>query len=150
MDDDCNQGKDDYSDIQDRALSTRCVRYLMPKWTVYVRSRCTDHYNIIFLLEYSWVYSRSWIQRVFYNGCSRVLEKFVRISGVHAHMDIRCSKQLILTEELFTEGIELPLDRRVQNIHTFKLYRISAVTFLRSMFAKKNMECLNLSWICFV
>ncbi len=69
----------------------------------------------------------------------------MRISGVHAHMDIRCSKQLILTEELFTEGIELPLDRRVQNIHTFKLYRISAVTFLRSMFAKKNMECLNLS-----
>ncbi len=27
MDDYCNQGKDDYSDIQDRALGTRYVRY---------------------------------------------------------------------------------------------------------------------------
>ncbi len=57
MDDYCNQGKDDYSDIQDRALGVHCVRY---KWyTVYVRSRRTDNYNIIFLLEYSSAYSRS-------------------------------------------------------------------------------------------
>ncbi len=62
----------------------------------------------------------------------------MRISGVHVHMGIRRSKQLVLTEELFTDGIELPLDHRVQNIHTFKLYRISAVTFLRSMFAKRT------------
>ncbi len=34
MDGDCNQGKDDYSDIQDRALGARCVRYLMRKRTV--------------------------------------------------------------------------------------------------------------------
>ncbi len=27
MDDYCNQGKDDYSDIQDRALGARYVRY---------------------------------------------------------------------------------------------------------------------------
>ncbi len=53
MDDDCNQGKDDYSDIQYCALGARCVRYLMRKRTVYVRSRRTDHYNIIFLLEHS-------------------------------------------------------------------------------------------------
>ncbi len=31
-----------------------------------------DLYNIIFLLEYSSVYSHSGIQRVFYNGCWRV------------------------------------------------------------------------------
>ncbi len=61
MDDGCNQGKDDYSDIQDCALGARCVRYLTRKRTVYVRSRRTDHYNIIFLLEYSSVYSRSWM-----------------------------------------------------------------------------------------
>ncbi len=41
--------------------------------------------SLIFLLEYSSVYSRSWIQRVFNNGCSRVLEKFVRIGGVYVH-----------------------------------------------------------------
>ncbi len=51
MGDDCNQGKDDYGDIQDRALGARRVCYLMRKQTVYVRSRHTDHYNIIFLLE---------------------------------------------------------------------------------------------------
>ncbi len=54
----------------------------MRKRTVYVRSRRTDHTNIIFLLEYCSVYSHSWIQRVFYNWCSHVLEKFARISGV--------------------------------------------------------------------
>ncbi len=77
----------------------------MRKQTVYVRSRHTDQSNIIFLLEYSSVYSRSWMQRVFYNGCSYVLEKFVRISGVYVHTGIRHSKQLVLTEELFTDGI---------------------------------------------
>ncbi len=77
----------------------------MRKRTVYVRSRLTHHYNIIFLLEYSSVYSRSWIQRVFYNGCSRVLEKFLKISGVYVHTGIRRSKQLVLTEELFTDGV---------------------------------------------
>ncbi len=45
MDEDCNQGKDDYSDIQDRALGARRVLYLMRKRTMYVRSRHTDHYN---------------------------------------------------------------------------------------------------------
>ncbi len=44
MDDDCNH-KDDYSDRQNCALGARCVRYLMRKRTVYVRTRCTDHYN---------------------------------------------------------------------------------------------------------
>ncbi len=39
MDDDCNQGKDDYSDIQYRALGARFVCVL------------SAHYNIIFLLE---------------------------------------------------------------------------------------------------
>ncbi len=43
----------------------------------------------------------------------------MRISGVHVHTGI---KQLVLTEELFTDGIELPLDHRVQNRNTFKLY----------------------------
>ncbi len=33
MDDDCNHGKDDYSDIQDRALGVQCV-LLMRKQTV--------------------------------------------------------------------------------------------------------------------
>ncbi len=51
MDDDCNQGKDDYNGIQYRALGVRFVRYLMRKRTVCVRSRLTDHYYIIFLLE---------------------------------------------------------------------------------------------------
>ncbi len=47
----------------------------------------------------------SCIQRVFYNGCSRVLEKFMRISGVYVHTGIRRSKQLVLTEELFTDDV---------------------------------------------
>ncbi len=34
-----------------------------------------------------------------------MLEKFVRISGVYVHTGIRCSKQLVLTEELFTDGV---------------------------------------------
>ncbi len=37
---------------------------------------------------------------------------------------------------LFTDVVELPLDRRGQNIHL--LCRISAVTFLRYMFAKNT------------
>ncbi len=61
-----------------------------------------DHCNIIFMLEYSSVYSRSLIKRVFYNRCSCVLEKFVRISGVYVHTGIR---QIVLTEELFTDGV---------------------------------------------
>ncbi len=32
-----------------------------------------------------------------------MLKKFVRISGVHT--GIRCSKQLVLTEEIFTDGV---------------------------------------------
>ncbi len=36
---------------------------------------------------------------------ARVLEKFVRISGVYVHTGTRRSKQLVLTEELFTDGI---------------------------------------------
>ncbi len=98
MDNYCNQVKDDYSDRQDRALGACCVSYLMRKRTVYLGSRRTDHYNIIFLLEYSSVYSRSSIKQVFYNGCSCGLEKFVRISGVN--VGIKRSKQIVLTEEL--------------------------------------------------
>ncbi len=40
MDDYCNQGKDDYSDIQDRALGARYVRYDTQTNCV-VRSRLT-------------------------------------------------------------------------------------------------------------
>ncbi len=95
MDDYCNQGKDDNSDIQNRALG---VRY---NWCANKPCMCAlDHYNIIFLLKYSSVYSLSWLQQVFYYGCSHVLEKFVRISGVYVHTGIRRSKQLVLTEEL--------------------------------------------------
>ncbi len=57
---------------------------MMRKRTVYVHSRFT--------------HISAWIQRVFYNGCSRKLEKFVRISGVHT--GIRRSNRLGLTEEL--------------------------------------------------
>ncbi len=46
---DCNQGKDDYSDMQDRALGMRCVRYMMRKRAVHALSALL----------------RSWIQRVF-------------------------------------------------------------------------------------
>ncbi len=81
MDEYCNQGKEDYSDIQDRALGARYVRYM---WTYAL----------------SITHISAWIQQVFYNGCSRVLEKFVRISGVHVHTGTRPSKQLVLTEEL--------------------------------------------------
>ncbi len=52
-----------------------------------------------------YVRSRSLITIVEYNGCSCVLEKFVRISGVYVHTSIRRSKQLVLTEELFTDGV---------------------------------------------
>ncbi len=31
--------------------------------------------------------------------------KFVRISGVYVHTGIRRSKQLVLTKELFTDGV---------------------------------------------
>ncbi len=49
MDDYCNQGKDDYSDIQTRALGVRYVRY---KWRANEPCMCAlDHSNIIFLLE---------------------------------------------------------------------------------------------------
>ncbi len=95
MDDYCNQGKADYSDMQDCALGMHYVRY---KWCANEQSMIALG-SLIFLLDYSSVYSHSWIQRVFYNGCSRLL-KFVRISGVYVHMGIRCSKQLVLTEEL--------------------------------------------------
>ncbi len=44
MDDYCNQGKDDYSDIQDRALDASYVRY--DAQTNRARSR-----SLIFLLE---------------------------------------------------------------------------------------------------
>ncbi len=54
-----------------------------------------DHSNIIFLLEYSECFITD----------ARVLEKFVRISGVYVHTGTRRSKQLVLTEELFTDGI---------------------------------------------
>ncbi len=59
MDDYWNQGKDDYSDIQGRALRERCVRYNWCANELCMRSRRTDHYNILFLLEYSSVYSHS-------------------------------------------------------------------------------------------
>ncbi len=47
MDDYCNQGKDDYSDIQDRALGARYVRY--DAQTNYM---CALG-SLIFLLEHS-------------------------------------------------------------------------------------------------
>ncbi len=34
-----------------------------------------------------------------------MLEKFVRIGGVYVHTGTRRSKQLVLTEELFTNGV---------------------------------------------
>ncbi len=68
-------------DIQDRALGAHYIRY---KWCANELCTCALG-SLIFLLEYSSVYSCSWIQRVFYNGCSCVLEKFVRISGVYVH-----------------------------------------------------------------
>ncbi len=67
---------------------------MMRKRTVYLHSRLTHHYNII----------SAWIQWAFYNGCSRVL-KFVKISGVYGHTGNKRSKQLVLTEELFTDGV---------------------------------------------
>ncbi len=59
----------------------------MRKRTVYVRSR-----SLIFLLEYSECFITD----------ARVCWKFVRIGGVYVHTGIR---QLVLTEELFTDGI---------------------------------------------
>ncbi len=49
MDYACNQGKDDYSDIQDRALG------VCPLFDMQVNRVCSAliQYNIIFLLEYS-------------------------------------------------------------------------------------------------
>ncbi len=44
---------------------------------------CLNTAQYIHIVEYS----------EFYNGCSRVLEKFARISGVYVHMGIRRSKQ---------------------------------------------------------
>ncbi len=51
----------------------------------------------------------------------------------HQTLQTACSDRGI-----FTDGVELPLDRRVQNIHTFKLYRISAVTFFAKYVCKKE------------
>ncbi len=80
MDDDCTQGKDDYSDIQKLHISST----LMCKQTM-CTLRCTDH----------------WTQRCCQNECIvNVLkwilacfgEDLVRISGVYVHMGIRQSK----------------------------------------------------------
>ncbi len=57
---------------------------------------CLNTAQYIHIVEYS---------ECFINRCSRVLEKFVRISGVYVHTGIRLSKQLVLTEELFTDGV---------------------------------------------
>ncbi len=79
-------------------VTYRIVHYVRYKWCANEQSMIALG-SLIFLLDYSSVYSHSWIQRVFYNGCLRLL-KFVRISGVYVHMGIRCSKLLVLTEEL--------------------------------------------------
>ncbi len=75
---------------------------------------CLNTAQYIHVVEYS---------ECFNNGYSRVLEKFVRISGVHVHMGIRCSKQLVLTEELFTDGVELPSSE-------YTYFHISCIEYL--------------------
>ncbi len=55
MDDYWNPGRDDYSDIQDRALGARYVRY---KWCANEPCMCALG-SLIFLLEYSSVYSHN-------------------------------------------------------------------------------------------
>ncbi len=51
MDEDCNQGKDDYSDIQDRALGARAVSVVDEQRKVYVRSWRTNHSITYFCLN---------------------------------------------------------------------------------------------------
>ncbi len=43
----CNLGKDDYSDLQDRALGAHCVRY---KWCAYELCKCALN-SLIFSLN---------------------------------------------------------------------------------------------------
>ncbi len=120
MDDDCNQGKDDYSDIQDCALGARRVRYLMRKRTVCMCALGA----LITITSYSCLNTAQYIHVVEYSKCF-VMDAPVfwrSLRGSVVFMGIRRSKQLILTEELFTDGIELPLDRRVQNIHSFTYF----------------------------
>ncbi len=73
--------------------------------------------NIIFLLEYSSVYSQSWIQRVFYNGCSRELEKFVRINGVsrvHTYLIMNWVNGMRIWRAVRGEGSELGSSSRAR------------------------------------
>ncbi len=57
----------------------------------------------ITLTSYFCLNTAQYIHIVEYTEC--LLEKFVRISGVYVHTGIRRSKQLVLTEELFTDGV---------------------------------------------
>ncbi len=73
-------------------MQTNCVCALSITLTSYF---CLNTAQYIHVVEYS----------EFYNGCSCVLEKFMRISGDYVHTGIRRSKQLVLTEELFNDGV---------------------------------------------
>ncbi len=65
MDDDCSQGKDDYSEIQDCALGARRVRYLMRKLTVYM---CTLG-TLITITSYFCLSTAQYIHVVEYSEC---------------------------------------------------------------------------------
>ncbi len=91
MDGYCNQGKDDYNDIHDSALGVHYVRY---KWCA--NEPCMRALgSLIFLLEYSSVYSRSC-----FITDARACWRSLWGSVVFEHTGIRRSKQLVLTEEL--------------------------------------------------
>ncbi len=105
---------------------------------MYVRCRRTDHIKIIFLLEHS---SVAYIHIVEYSECfitdARMFWRSLWGSAVHVQAGI--SKQLVLTEGLFTDSrLQIAEFRIYILLHTFKWYRISAVTFFVKYVCKKT------------
>ncbi len=138
MDDDCNQGKDDYSDIQDRALGTRCVRYY---WCANEPCMCAVG-ALITITSYFCLNIAQYIYVVEYSECfimdACVFWRSLWGSVVFMYMGIKRSKQLVLTEELFTDGIELPLDRRSE--YTYFYILLSCIEYLQWHFCEVCLQ----------
>ncbi len=92
--------KDYYSDILDRAFGMRCVPY---NWCENKPCMCAVG-ALITLTLYFCLNTAQYIHIVEYSECF-ITDARVRGSVVFVHTGIRRSKQLVLTEELFTDGV---------------------------------------------
>ncbi len=132
IDDNCNQGKDDYSDIQESSYfwcATKSCNVMCALGALITKTSCF----CLNTVQYIYVVVKINVQRVFYNGRSpkrHVLEKFVRISGVYVHMGIRRSKhrhnclfwQLSIDCSLITlSRLQITESPHMQNVSIFHL-----------------------------